>query len=614
MSYAYDALERLQSITSSGANGVGTFTYNYVGNTAMLARLDLPNNTQTVQSYDSLQRLTQTVNQKNNGTNLNTFVYSYDTRDVRTAMQSQHGSDPLRQVSYGYDAVDQLKTEASSGGLAGTNYTNAFDYDGMGNRTRAENVSGGNTRVTNTTPNELNQISALTQSVNGAPAVTSGFGYDESGNTTEIKNPDSSKTLFSYDDADRLVRIEKRSAADAPLAKSEFVYDYASRKAVSKEFTYTAGAWVKTGEKRRVFDGLDVVQERNADNEVTAQLVRDGNIGGILSRSTLAGASFFGYDGGGNVTLLTDSNGDDVGRYRYDAFGNTLEASGARAAENPYRFSTKELHAASGLYDFGYRFYSPGLGRWINRDPIREDGGVNLYAMVGNDPVNAVDEYGLQTTYGSGHHMVPGATFRAIKYSNTPVWDVFNADHNRLYHDLYKTHNRRSYGGVKESWYRGAVEQKLIRFMNENNIGASNASIAQRLNSMSADQAQCFTNSIKRIKDGIIGKYNNAVKKEIALAITNYAKLQGAKKGWSLAKVGRVAVRLLKGASSAWSISEFMWVPDPYSVFNPKTGKWERPRGGFAKNQPPNADAVDSTSKLASTNLDNPKRRFVRAK
>ena len=397
---------------------VGTFTYNYVGNTEMLHTLQLPNGTQTVQSYDSLQRLTQTVNQKNNGTNLNKFAYSYDTRDVRTAMQSQHGSDPLRQVSYGYDAVDQLKTEASSGGLANTNYTNAFDYDGMGNRTRVEKVSGGDTSVTHTTPNELNQISALSSSLNGAPAQTSGFGYDQTGNTTEIKNPDNSKTVFSYDDADRLVGIEKRSAADAPLAKSEFGYDYASRKAVSLEFTWTNGAWVKTGEKRRVFDGLDVVQERNADNQVTAQLVRDGNIGGILSRSTQAGATFFGYDGGGNVTLLTDANGDDVGRYRYDAFGNTLEASGARATENPYRFSTKELHGASGLYDYGYRFYSPSLGRWINRDPIREAGGINLYAMVGNDPVNKLDLYGLDdlSIYGgdSGEVKAWGWTYFSL--------------------------------------------------------------------------------------------------------------------------------------------------------------------------------------------------------
>ena len=48
---------------------------------------------------------------------------------------------------------------------------------------------------------------------------------------------------------------------------------------------------------------------------LNAQLVRDGNIGGILSRTTAAGPSFYGYDGGGNVTLLTDSNGQDVGHY-----------------------------------------------------------------------------------------------------------------------------------------------------------------------------------------------------------------------------------------------------------------------------------------------------------
>ena len=47
------------------------------------------------------------------------------------------------------------------------------------------------------------------------------------------------------------------------------------------------------------------------------------------------------------------------------------------------------------MYDFGYRFYSAGLGRWINRDPIAETGGVNLYAMVGNNPINALDPYGL---------------------------------------------------------------------------------------------------------------------------------------------------------------------------------------------------------------------------
>ena len=147
---------------------------------------------------------------------------------------------------------------------------------------------------------------------------------------------------------------------------------------------------------------MDMVQERNSNNYMVAQLVRDGNIGGILSRTTGSGTAFYGYDGNGNVTLLTNSAGQDVAHYRYDAFGNTLEAVGTRAGENPYRFSTKELHGPSGLYDYGLRFYSPSMGRWLNRDPLGEEGGINLYAAMGNNPVNSVDEYGLHPGDSSG--------------------------------------------------------------------------------------------------------------------------------------------------------------------------------------------------------------------
>ena len=394
-SYAYDALGRLSTLTSGGTQGVGTFTYNYVGLTDRLARLDLPNGTQTVQSYDALQRLTQVVNKKTSGANLSKFAYAYDTRDVRTGAQMQYGAEPLRQVNYTYDAVDQLTGEAATGGTAGSNYSNAFSYDAMGNRLKRETTQGSDTSMTRSSANALNQLTSVSTSLNSGPSQTSGLSYDVAGNLTEAATANGGRTIYVYDDADRLFRIEKRNAADVPLSKSEFIYDYASRKAVSQEFTFTAGAWVQSSEKRRVFDDMDVVQERNEANEVTAQIVRDGNIGGILSRSTAAGASFFGYDGNGNVTLLSDAVGNEVGRYRYDAFGNTLEIAGARASENPYRFSTKELHGASGLYDFGFRLYSASMGRWINRDPIREDGGLNLYAMINNNPVNDQDAYGL---------------------------------------------------------------------------------------------------------------------------------------------------------------------------------------------------------------------------
>jgi len=60
-----------------------------------------------------------------------------------------------------------------------------------------------------------------------------------------------------------------------------------------------------------------------------------------------------------------------------------------------FRYSTKYYDDETELYYYGRRFYDPVLGRWINRDPIEEDGGLNLYAFCKNDPINKYDYLGL---------------------------------------------------------------------------------------------------------------------------------------------------------------------------------------------------------------------------
>ncbi|MBQ6924552.1 MAG: hypothetical protein IJQ73_07920, partial [Kiritimatiellae bacterium] len=101
------------------------------------------------------------------------------------------------------------------------------------------------------------------------------------------------------------------------------------------------------------------------------------------------------YDNNGNVTDYVSETGEVVASYAYDAFGRTIAQSGAMADVFPFRFSTKYYDAETGLYYYGYRYYSPELGRWLTRDPIEEDGGDNLYAFCGNNGVNRIDGRGL---------------------------------------------------------------------------------------------------------------------------------------------------------------------------------------------------------------------------
>jgi len=123
-----------------------------------------------------------------------------------------------------------------------------------------------------------------------------------------------------------------------------------------------------------------------------------GGIGGLLARTdaTSGQSGCYHVDGNGNVTAMVNAQQIVVAKYIYDPFGNTLSKSGPLADANTHRFSSKDYQANSRLYHYGYRFYDPNLQRWLNRDPIGEAGGINLYDFVRNDPVIYFDHLGLQ--------------------------------------------------------------------------------------------------------------------------------------------------------------------------------------------------------------------------
>ncbi|MCX7591716.1 MAG: RHS repeat-associated core domain-containing protein [Kiritimatiellae bacterium] len=143
--------------------------------------------------------------------------------------------------------------------------------------------------------------------------------------------------------------------------------------------------WVGTSTNIYVYDGWRPVVEIQHTVQgiqtnlyvwgldVSGSMAGAGGIGGLLATVHLSVSAaptvcFPCYDGQGNVTGLTDFQGTNlVAVYDQGPFGEPLRATEAAGLFNPFRFSTKQFDPETGLYYFGYRYYSPTLGRWLSR-------------------------------------------------------------------------------------------------------------------------------------------------------------------------------------------------------------------------------------------------------
>lgn len=117
-------------------------------------------------------------------------------------------------------------------------------------------------------------------------------------------------------------------------------------------------------------------------NERSEVIAKCGGIGGLLAVSIDGIFSIPCYDHNGNIGAYVSENGGIESLYVYDAYGNAIEKSGEKADVHPFGFSTKYHDREVGLIGYQKRFYCPDLGRWLNRDPIGENGGLNLMSFV----------------------------------------------------------------------------------------------------------------------------------------------------------------------------------------------------------------------------------------
>jgi RHS repeat-associated protein len=106
--------------------------------------------------------------------------------------------------------------------------------------------------------------------------------------------------------------------------------------------------------------------------------------------------------------MASSTNG--VASYTYDVFGAVRSRSGS--SDNPWLFTGEQRDSESGLYYLRARYYDPGIGRFLGRDPLRGEllnpQTQNRYPYVRNNPVLLIDPRGLCGVLDPGDGRVPG--------------------------------------------------------------------------------------------------------------------------------------------------------------------------------------------------------------
>ncbi|MBS1706541.1 MAG: hypothetical protein JST40_11760 [Armatimonadetes bacterium] len=350
--YSYDLRGRLTGLTNPYSEA-SSWVYRQ---NDLLEQSNLPNGAYSILNQNAASELTSLTNYGSGGSVISS--YTGISRDAQGNLSGFSVSVPGMpsyggSVAYQYDTRGRLTLES---GTRMGGYTHSYGLDATDNLTTFK----GGTRTFNT----KNQISAA------------GFSYDANGNPTQY--------------------------AGSTVAWSE--NDHATSFGTSLTAGYDSGgkrAWKQAGSTRTyyIYDGAVPILELNSTGAVSA--VNTWGAAGLVSRRTAGSSTFYMFDPMGSTSSRLNSGGSVLSYHSADAYGGF---SSSVATTDPYA-GFKAQHgylrdSETGLSLCTYRYYDPAYGRFLNRDPIGQAGGLNQYAYCAGDPIGLADPLGLDPSAG----------------------------------------------------------------------------------------------------------------------------------------------------------------------------------------------------------------------
>ena len=362
-----------------------TFAYGYLAGSSLLSSLAMPNGIVRELSYEQRRDLITGINCRLGETGLLSRTQSCDALGRPIARTRQRGTEAARNDSFSYNGRNEL-----TGATLGT-APYGYSYDNIGNRKTAQELA----EELAYTANQLNQYTRIEES-GETPFVPQ---YDSNGNQTLIKTSTGIWTA-AYNAANRAVSF---TSQDGNIVV-ECGYDYQGRRYMRK---VTENGTV-TSHECYLYRGylqiaaLDMLNSKNVHRTLLwdpLEPVATRPLALVQENALYC----YGMDFNKDVAEVFAGEGAVAATYDYSPYGTV---TGTGNLVQPVQWSSEMNDHELALVYYNYRYYNPADGRWINRDPIAEEGGWNLYGFVGSNSILETDILGtawssLQTEAGA---------------------------------------------------------------------------------------------------------------------------------------------------------------------------------------------------------------------